>query len=138
MSNPYTGANFKYNFLLVEFLDSFGDATGRGADIFYTEVPIGSGSDLANALVLQADGKFVMVGSASSTVSSTTDFGIVRFNSNRTVDTTFGNNGILSVDFFGGVDEAKEVVVQPDGKLVVVGTVRNGSSWNLGLTRILP
>lgn len=138
MSNPYTGANFKYNFLLVEFQDSFGDAAGQGADIYYTEVPIGLGDDRANALALQGDGKFVVAGGASSTVSNDTDFGIVRFNTDRTVDTAFGSNGILAVDFFGGVDEAKDVVVQPDGKLVVVGTVRNGSSWNLGLTRIVP
>ena len=131
MSNPYTGANFKYNFLLFEFQDRFGDATGQGADIFNPEVPIGLGDDHANALALQAEGKFVMVGGASSSVSSAIDFGIVRFGTNRAVDTTSGNNGILTVSFFGGVDEAKDLVVQPDGKLVVAGTIRSGSSWNL-------
>ena len=137
-SNPYTGANFKFNFLLVEFRNSFGNAAGQGADIDYTEVPIGLGDDRANALALQADDKFVMVGGASNAVSRDTDFGIVRFDTNRARDTGFGTNGILTVDFFGGVDEAKDIVVQPDGKLVVVGTVRNGSSWQLGLVRIVP
>lgn len=138
MSNTHTGANSKFNFLLVEFQDAFGDTTGQGPNIFYTELPIGPGDDRASALAIQSDGKFVMAGGTSSALSIHSDFGVVRFDANRAVDTTFGTNGVVAIDFFGGVDEAKDIVVQPDGKLLVIGVVRNGSSWNLGLVRLNP
>jgi len=45
---------------------------------------------------------------------------------------------VLRVDFFGASDEATDVLVQPDGRLLVVGSVRNGSNVELGLLRLLP
>jgi uncharacterized delta-60 repeat protein len=101
-------------------------------------VPLGPGNDLVTVLARQADGKLVLVGSATNTAIGNNDFGIVRFDANGTVDTGFGSNGILKIDFFGASDEAKDIVVQSDGKLLVVGVLRNGSNWNLGLVRILP
>lgn len=89
------------------------------------------------SLTRQADGKFLVVGSVSSN-ATVSDFGIVRFNSDQSIDTTFGNNGVLTFDFFGAADAANDVLVQSDGKILVLGTIRNGSTNELGLVRILP
>jgi hypothetical protein len=62
----------------------------------------------------------------------------VRFNADRTIDQGFGDDGVLTVDFFGGGDGANDVLLQPDGKIVAIGIVRNGSSNVLGLVRIAP
>ena len=39
------------------------------------------------------------------------------------LDSSFGDNGQATTDFFGGADSASSVVVQPDGKVLVGGTV---------------
>jgi uncharacterized delta-60 repeat protein len=41
------------------------------------------------------------------------------------LDITFGNDGKVVTDFFGNSDEASGVVVQPDGKIIAVGTAFN-------------
>jgi uncharacterized delta-60 repeat protein len=76
--------------------------------------------------VLQADGKILVAGEAPSN-----DFGVIRYNSNGTLDTTFGNNGKVTTDFgsgntltspFDGYDSGSAILLQPDGKFVVLGT----------------
>ena len=45
---------------------------------------------------------------------------------------------IKANDFFGGFDSANDVLVQPDGKIVAVGSASNGASRGTGLVRVLP
>jgi uncharacterized delta-60 repeat protein len=101
-----------------------------------TPTPVGPLSDTARALALQSDGKILMVGQVSS--NTVNDFGIARYRADGTLDTTFGANGILTVDFFGSNDDGRDVLVQPDGRIVVGGFARNGSRTALGLVRINP
>ena len=75
----------------------------------------------------RADGKVVV---ASETTSG--HFGVVRLNTDGTVDTTFGNNGLATANF-GGADEADSVVVQDDTSILVVGTSLQGAQ---GLTAV--
>jgi uncharacterized delta-60 repeat protein len=51
------------------------------------------------------------------------------------LDTTFGTGGTTTLDFNGGFDQAKSVVVQPDGKIVVAGVAFNGTNNDFALTR---
>jgi uncharacterized delta-60 repeat protein len=96
----------------------------------------GSGHDYARALALQADGRIAVAGqSASATVS---DFGVARYQPDGALDTSFGNAGTLTLDFFGSEDGAECIVTQGDGKLVVAGLARNQSSTRLGLARVIP
>ncbi|HEX8650792.1 MAG TPA: hypothetical protein VF708_08115 [Pyrinomonadaceae bacterium] len=46
------------------------------------------------------------------------------------LDPTFGINGKVTTDFFGGEDRAAAVAIQPDGKIVVVGQAKTGTSAN--------
>ena len=85
-----------------------------------------------NRIALQSDGKIVIAGNINS------DFGIERFTSTGAPDTAFGSSGALAVDFFGAFDSGLDVVIQPDGKLIVAGAARNGSSSGLGMVRVLP
>jgi uncharacterized delta-60 repeat protein len=88
-------------------------------------------SDKARGIALQADGKVVAAGAGNS------DFAVLRFTSAGAPDTSFGTNGVLAVDFFAGTDVANDVLVQPDGKLVVAGSARNSVS-GLGMVRVVP
>jgi uncharacterized delta-60 repeat protein len=78
------------------------------------------GSDAGQALALQPDGKIVVAG--YSQVNNNTNFAIARLNSNASPDAGFGQAGRAVVDFGGASDEAEGVALQPDGKIVVVGT----------------
>ncbi|HXS80474.1 MAG TPA: putative Ig domain-containing protein [Gammaproteobacteria bacterium] len=76
---------------------------------------VSAGTDSAAGVVLQADGKLLVGGSAG------TDFAVVRYNVNGTVDTTFGINGVVTTSISPGVDVAVGVALQADGKIVVGG-----------------
>ncbi|WP_442510878.1 VCBS domain-containing protein [Novipirellula sp. SH528] len=85
-----------------------------------TTVPIpGSLFDLGFNSVVQADGKIVMVGSSYFTDN---DITVVRFNTNGTLDLTFGGgDGIATLDAGGG-ELGMDVALQADGRIVVAGT----------------
>lgn len=79
------------------------------------------------AVAVQGDGKTIAVGLADGT--STQDFGVTRFNPDGTIDTTFGGPahggpaaGTVFTDFSGRDDSPVAVAVQPDGKILVLGT----------------
>ncbi|MBW4505006.1 MAG: DUF4347 domain-containing protein [Scytonematopsis contorta HA4267-MV1] len=74
------------------------------------------GDDSASKLILQSDGKIVVVGSANG------DFAIARYESNGSLDATFGIGGKVTTDIAGKNDSASSLVIQTDGKIVVAGT----------------
>ena len=79
-----------------------------------------------NDAALQADGKIVVVGAGNNNLNFPQDFqsGTIRYNANGTLDTTFDGDGIASAIIDPSkVSEAKAVVIQSDGKIVVVGRV---------------
>ncbi|MGQ0593414.1 MAG: hypothetical protein ACT4QB_12435 [Gammaproteobacteria bacterium] len=77
------------------------------------------GHDTAYALVVQSDGKLVVAG-AKDAFSSSADFVLARYNPDGSLDSSFGNGGRVVTDF-GAPDRAFDLVLQPDGKLVVAG-----------------
>ncbi len=79
-------------------------------------------------LVLQPDGKLVVAG------GSTIDIELVRYNTNGSLDPSFGNGGRVLTDF-GGEDRAYAIILQPDGKLVVAGWGNAGNSIDISLVR---
>ncbi|MFT3904781.1 MAG: Calx-beta domain-containing protein [Steroidobacteraceae bacterium] len=95
-------------------------------------------SDRPRQMLLQSDGKAVIVG-RSGDLGSNPDMAIVRFAADGlTPDATFGADGIRTVDFFGGRDGAEAVVQQPDGKLVIGGFAHVGNSQVFALARLTP
>src|SRR5262249_6508072 len=82
-------------------------------------------NDQAQAIAVQSDGKIVVVGSGGSTGN---DFEVVRYNPNGSLDTSFGSGGKVTTDFAGRGDAAQAVVIQSDGKIVVVGSAYMGST----------
>jgi len=85
-----------------------------------------------NALALQPDGKIVAASSNNN------DFALTRFLATGTLDTSFGRGGQLLIDIAGGTDVANDLLLQPDGKIVVVGSASNGASRGSALVRTLP
>jgi uncharacterized delta-60 repeat protein len=90
---------------------------GDGGKVAVEVSPNGSSS---SAVAIQPDGKLVAVGSADYNARS--DFAVVRFNADGTLDSSFGPGGIVTTDFFGNSDAARAVAVQADGRIVAAGT----------------
>ncbi|HUO74399.1 MAG TPA: DUF4395 family protein [Solirubrobacteraceae bacterium] len=91
-------------------------------------------ADQAEAVGVQADGKILVAGHAATVAGRITDFALVRYNPDGTLDQSFGNHGIVTTDF-GGDDTAVALGIQADGKIVAAGTVRDD---HIGLARYMP
>ena len=81
----------------------------------------GKSQETADALTEQPDGKILAVGNASAT--SAGGFDVARYNPDGSPDTTFGSGGTLSTSFSGDHANAQGVAVDPNGKIVVGGSV---------------
>src|SRR5262245_58252437 len=79
-------------------------------------------TDIANAVAIQADGKLVVIGQTYKNNDYTgEDFVVARYNTDGTLDSTFGRGGKVRTDFPGLAAVPSAVVIQPDGKIVVAG-----------------
>jgi uncharacterized delta-60 repeat protein len=87
------------------------------------------GSDAANAVVVQPDGKIVLVGAGNANV----DFAITRLNRDGSFDTSFDGDGTVGIDFGGG-DYAQAVALAPDGRIVVAG--RTSVNFAMAVARL--
>lgn len=80
-------------------------------------------NETARAVVVQPDGKVLVAGTADVEEGRPSrDFGLVRYNQDGTLDSAFGTGGRVTTDFTGGVDEAFDLVLQPDGKIIAAGS----------------
>src|SRR5262249_22284878 len=111
-------------FLLARFNPdgSLDQAFGTNGSV---ETAFGDQTAAGSAIALQADGKIVLVGvSGAGPYSELNDFALARYNSDGSLDQTFGTGGKVKTHF-SGVDNtgssATSVALQPDGKLVVGG-----------------
>jgi uncharacterized delta-60 repeat protein len=95
----------------------------------------GSGSqDILNGVAIQKDGKIVTAG--LSRASGNADFALARYNTDGSLDTSFGSGGKVLTDFSGssGYDEANVVTIQKDGKIVAAG-ISGGGPYDFALAR---
>lgn len=99
----------------------FGNAT-PGSAPGYVTTDLGGSTDLCWGSAIQPDGKTVVVGQKDTLMA------IVRYNINGTIDLTFDSDGIVTHDFSVTSAIAKAVTVLPNGKIVVVGSVVNGTT----------
>lgn len=76
------------------------------------------------AITVLADNKVLVAGSSWM---SSKDFAILKLKENGTPDSTFGVNGWASAPALGFEDEARAMVVQPDGKILLAGTAEVAS-----------
>jgi len=106
------------------FIGPSGSAAGKFVQ------PVGSGSDEAASVLLQADGKIVVAGTCTA---STGQFCAARFNDDGSLDTTFvgpAGNGAGKIVLVAAAtsDSARDVAMQSDGKLILAGTCDNGGA----------
>ena len=89
------------------------------------------GWDAASAVAQQTDGRIV----ASSTVTGSADFTLVRLKPNGSLDESFGSDGKVTTDFASRVDFAADLAVQGDGRIVAAGSSSLAGSSDFALAR---
>ena len=96
---------------------------------------IGGADDIGKSVAIQSDGKIVVAGFIA--IGSKHDFAVVRYNSNGTLDPSFGNNGKVTTAVGDNKDDGFAVAIQSDGKILVAGTsnYNNDTQGNFALVR---
>lgn len=109
------------------------DPNFGGTGVVYTQMTPGGGLDAASGVALQPDGKIVVAGRARSLLpGSYYDFALARYFPTGVLDPDFGSGGKV---IFSVLDDdlGRKVMIQPDGKIVIAGSVcvdlGSGSSY---------
>ncbi|WP_280192072.1 hypothetical protein [Delftia sp. PS-11] len=99
-------------------------------------VPVGSDRDSGRSVILQSDGKIIVAGVSNN--GSNEDFGLIRLNTDGTLDPGFGSNGTgkLLVPVGSWYDVGSGVALQSDGKIIVAGTSDSSGDLDFSLIRL--
>lgn len=105
------------------------DTTFGGDGKVVTELEVGS---VGEAVAVQSDGKILVAGNIRSL---TQRFGVVRYNPNGTLDTSFSSDGLQTTGFGDNAGLAEAIAIQPNGRIVVAGTIFFGGDEDFALVR---
>jgi uncharacterized delta-60 repeat protein len=110
--------------------------TGFGEDGF-VERTFRRPDAIANAILSAGDGSLYVAGTASVDVSAEDDFFVARLLANGHRDTSFGDDGVATIDAGSATDIGRTVALYPDGRVIVAG---NGGSpfQRFAAVRLLP
>ncbi len=135
LSGSYMQSGF-YHFALVKYtpngkVDSSFGTNGR------VTTRLSGKSSAVNKIITDPSGKLIVCGYAYSGLWSDNayDFALAVYNSNGSLDSTFGRNGMLTTDFANGKDNANALSLQADGKIVLAGDSYNGHVTSIALAR---
>ncbi len=110
---------------------TFGSGNGKVIQPISTNA-----DDNAHAMVIQPDGKIVVVGACGTTTSR--DFCVARFEPSGALDDTFSGDGKVITQVGTGNSDAYAVAIQADGKIVVAGQCGNVGTRDFCLVRYNP
>ncbi len=110
----------RFVFALARYLpDGSGDSSFGSLGMVLTSLQ--GWDDEISAIALQADDRIVAAGLSVDPATNVVSFGLARYNTDGSLDATFGLGGILTTSFFGIDDEAFSAAIQADQKIVVAG-----------------
>ncbi|WP_420209172.1 delta-60 repeat domain-containing protein [Candidatus Electronema sp. JC] len=96
---------------------------------------VGSFDDEALAVAVQPDGKIIAAGYSSN--GENRDFALVRYNSDGSLDRSFGTEGMAVTAVGGSHDEITDIAVQEDGGIIIVGAAQSADGKVAVLARYL-
>ena len=125
ITNVFTVA--RYN------IDGSLDTTFDGDGVSQAVVGVSPQTAVPWGLALQDDQKIVLAGTC---VSSFSEFCLARYNSDGSPDSTFDGDGLVVTGFDSSAGaSAKDVVIQPDGKILAAGSRFGDGSIDAVLAR---
>jgi len=111
------------------------DTFGTGGEVL---IDLAGGADRLRAVQVQSDGKIVAAGQAE--MGGQEDALLVPLHPDGSLDTSFGDDGIVTTDVNGFDDRFRDMALQSDGKIVVVGqqTEADGTTTRFTVSRFHP
>lgn len=122
--------------MLVRFLPNGAPDAAFGTGGLALASHPGGGLCEGYAAALQPDGKVVVCGYA--TVSSVRHLAATRVNADGTTDTGFGTDGWAVVPLGVSTSEARAIVRQPDGRMLLTGKAWQPGSEIMAAVRLMP
>ena len=130
------GGPNEYDVVLARVLPN-GNLDQTFGSFGWTTLEVSPGDDGVGSLVIQSDGKIIVVGSTD--YSPNYDMFAARFNENGVLDNSFGVDGLSTISISGLADKATDVVLQPDGKILLAGNTQTGAGmYSVAVVRLLP
>lgn len=118
---PGSGVDEDSDFAIVKYnKDGSLDLSFGQNGIVTTDIADNS-LDAIKVIDLQPDGKIIVVGYSGIGNGQETDFAVVRYNADGSLDASFGEEGITTVDFDDNYNLPNDLAIQPDGKIVIAG-----------------
>src|SRR5262245_13545035 len=77
--------------------------------------------DTARAVVVQPDGRILVAGASEVAGPLSNRFALARYLADGTLDPSFGSAGRVTTDLGAVFDGARDIAVQSDGRIIVVG-----------------
>lgn len=110
------------------------DITFGNAGVTYTQMAM---FPSAENIINQPDGKFLVLG--YSYITNTARFCVARFNSNGSMDNTFGTGGIAVIDIDPNyTEESGAFCLLPNGKIIIAGSSQiNSAKPDYQLVRLM-
>jgi len=110
-----TDSNEDFGLARVTPIGSMDPSFGTSGKVYWDS---GWGNDGGWDVAVQDDGKIVVVGFTDVN----TAIAVARLNAAGVLDLSFDGDGKTTVDFEEGPDEGWDLALQPDGKIIVVGS----------------
>lgn len=126
------GSNDDFALLMV---DSVGNVVKSFGNSGMVLSDFNGNTDRIYDILLQPDGKILAGGYVRN---SNYDFAVARYNSDGSLDETFGESGFVGVDIAGGYDYGQALALQADGKFILGGYAQNGSYDEFAMVRFNP
>jgi uncharacterized delta-60 repeat protein len=114
----YVNGNYDFAIYRLDTVGSLDSTFGVNGRVIRD---IGTDHDRIFGIALQDDGKIVAGGTTINSTSQYGNFALTRYNTNGTIDSTYGTNGIVITQMQDSSNLA-DLVIQPDNKIVAVGS----------------
>ncbi len=132
MVGTRVGPNFSISGFVVARYNAAGNLDMSFGNNGWTSATFGTSYDYAYTLDIQPDGKIVVGGGVGYATFPYSDLGIVRFNSDGSLDTTFDGDGKVTIDFnvlLAGFyfEYPVSLKIASDGKIVIAGYISSAT-----------
>ncbi|PVW15257.1 T9SS type A sorting domain-containing protein [Marixanthomonas spongiae] len=107
---------------------------GTNGEVFFN---IDVENDFVDGMVIQDDGKIILGGHTYIDSNPLRyDIAAVRLNTDGTFDSTYGDNGVVTVRLVNGENYTKSMILQDDGKAILFGSTVLQSEYDIALVRL--
>jgi len=116
----YAAFNMRTYFVLIRFNEdgSYDDSFGSNGVV---TTQMGINGFRIKSIEVQEDDKILVAGSYHD-INPQFDIALVRYNSDGSLDNSFGNGGKVIIDIMNNIDSGDDLSIQEDGKIIVVGS----------------